>query len=53
MNEEPIMDVAHLGHLEILTPRPEESLRFFRFFFVCGGLGLRANISCTLLRELV
>ena len=29
MNEEPIMDVAHLGHLEILTSRPEESLRFF------------------------
>src|SRR3954451_343084 len=27
--EEPIMDVAHLGHLEILTPKPEESLRFF------------------------
>jgi catechol 2,3-dioxygenase len=27
--EEPIMDVAHLGHLELLTPKPEESLRFF------------------------
>jgi catechol 2,3-dioxygenase len=26
---EPIMDVAHLGHVEILTPKPEESLRFF------------------------
>src|ERR1700733_9745504 len=26
---EPIMDVAHLGHLEVLTPKPEESLRFF------------------------
>jgi catechol 2,3-dioxygenase-like lactoylglutathione lyase family enzyme len=26
---EPIMDVAHLGHLELLTPKPEESLRFF------------------------
>ena len=23
------MDVAHLGHLELLTPRPNESLRFF------------------------
>ena len=22
------MDVAHLGHLELLTPKPEESLRF-------------------------
>src|SRR5271163_1522329 len=29
MIEEPIMDVAHLGHLELLTPKPEESLRFF------------------------
>jgi catechol 2,3-dioxygenase len=29
MQEEPIMDVAHLGHLELLTPKPDESLRFF------------------------
>src|SRR5215213_9236282 len=29
MQDEPIMDVAHLGHLEILTPKPGESLRFF------------------------
>src|SRR5215469_6481855 len=29
MDNEPIMDVAHLGHLELLTPNPEESLRFF------------------------
>jgi catechol 2,3-dioxygenase len=27
---EPILDVAHLGHIELLTPRPEESLAFFR-----------------------
>jgi catechol 2,3-dioxygenase len=27
---EPVMDVAHLGHVELLTPRPEESLHFFR-----------------------
>ena len=26
---EPILDIAHLGHVEILTPKPEESLRFF------------------------
>src|SRR5215217_5074115 len=26
---EPVLDVAHLGHVELLTPRPEESLRFF------------------------
>ena len=26
---EPVMDVAHLGHIELLTPKPEESLRFF------------------------
>jgi catechol 2,3-dioxygenase len=29
MHDEPIMDVAHLAHLEMLTPKPEESLRFF------------------------
>ena len=22
-------DVAHIGHVELLTPRPEDSLRFF------------------------
>ncbi len=27
--QEPIRDVAHLGHVEILTPRPTESLWFF------------------------
>ena len=26
---EPIHDVAHLGHVELLTPKPEESLKFF------------------------
>ena len=29
MPDEPIMDIAHLGHVEILTPKPEESLSFF------------------------
>ena len=29
MTIEPIMDIAHLGHLELLTPKPQESLRFF------------------------
>ena len=27
--DEPILDVAHLGHVELLTPRPQESLEFF------------------------
>src|SRR5215469_7129536 len=27
--EEPLMDVAHLGHIEMLTPKLEESRRFF------------------------
>jgi catechol 2,3-dioxygenase len=27
---EPVMDLAHLGHVELLTPKPEDSLRFFR-----------------------
>src|ERR1700728_4868931 len=29
MHPEPVMDLAHLGHLELLTPKPDESLRFF------------------------
>ena len=29
MAAEPIFDLAHLGHLELLTAKPEESLRFF------------------------
>ncbi len=29
MASEPIMDMAHLGHLELLTPKIEESVRFF------------------------
>ena len=29
MHREPIMDLAHLGHSELLTQRPDESLRFF------------------------
>src|SRR5690606_29873368 len=28
-NSEPILDIAHLGHLEMLTPKFEESRRFF------------------------
>ena len=28
--QEPIHDLAHLGHTEILTPRPDESLWFFK-----------------------
>jgi catechol 2,3-dioxygenase len=29
MQNEPITDIAHLGHLEMFTPKPEESVRFF------------------------
>ena len=29
MHTEPVMDLAHLGHLEIFSPKPDESLRFF------------------------
>jgi len=29
LHDEPCLDVAHLGHLELLTPTPGESLRFF------------------------
>src|SRR6201997_3942555 len=29
MNPEPIFDLAHLGHMELLTPKPDESEKFF------------------------
>src|ERR1700684_2796641 len=29
MQTETIIDLAHLGHLELLTPKPDESLKFF------------------------
>ena len=29
MQDEPNFEIAHLGHLELLTPKPEESLSFF------------------------
>ena len=29
MTPEPIFDLAHLGHMEMLTPKPEESEKFF------------------------
>ena len=29
MNPEPVFDLAHLGHMELLTPKPDESLKFF------------------------
>jgi catechol 2,3-dioxygenase-like lactoylglutathione lyase family enzyme len=29
MRPEPIFDLAHLGHMELLTPKPDESLTFF------------------------
>jgi catechol 2,3-dioxygenase len=29
MTNEPIFDIAHLGHLELLTPKFDESARFF------------------------
>src|SRR5215472_17641231 len=33
---EPIFDVAHLAHVELLSPKPEESLWFF-----CDVLGMQ------------
>jgi catechol 2,3 dioxygenase len=29
VNSEPIQDLAHIGHAELLTPRADDSLRFF------------------------
>lgn len=30
MVQEPIRDIAHLGHVELYTPEPDESLWYFR-----------------------
>lgn len=27
---EPVINIAHLGHVELLTPKPDESLKFFK-----------------------
>jgi catechol 2,3-dioxygenase len=43
MHDEPVMDVAHLGHLEVLTPKPEESLRFFVDVLGMTESGRRGN----------
>ncbi len=37
---EPIMDIAHLGHLELLTPKFDQSVRFFTEIF---GLTIAAE----------
>ena len=40
MAREPIHDLAHINHVELLTPRPEESLRFFE-----GVLGMEVEAT--------
>ena len=30
MDSEPIFDIAHLAHVELLTPKFEESIHFFK-----------------------
>jgi catechol 2,3-dioxygenase len=32
-SQEPMQEIAHLGHVEILTPKPQESLWFFKELF--------------------
>lgn len=40
---EPIRDLAHLGHVELLTPRPDESLRFFTEVFGMSEVARRGQ----------
>ena len=42
---EPIHDVARIGHAELLTPKPEESLRFFVDVLGHGGGGARGAVG--------
>jgi len=41
--EEPVLDIAHLGHVELLTPKPEESLAFFRDIMGMTVSGVRGD----------
>ena len=34
MIPEPIFDMAHLGHMELLTPKPDESLKFLSLIHI-------------------
>jgi catechol 2,3-dioxygenase len=40
MEPEPIWDIAHLAHVELLTPKPDESLHFFTQIM---GMGVSAQ----------
>ncbi len=48
---EPAHDLAHIGHAELLTPFPEDSLRFFVELFGmeiesrAGGVGVPARLG--------
>jgi catechol 2,3-dioxygenase len=42
-NSEPNMDLAHLGHVEILTPKPDESLKFFTAVFGMTEAGRKGD----------
>lgn len=42
---EPILDIAHLGHVELLTPKPDESLRFFADIMGMSVSGRQAGQS--------
>ncbi len=49
MQPEPNMDVAHLGHVEVLTPKLEESVRFFvdlGGMTECGRKGDSVYLRC-------
>ena len=44
---EPLHDVARIGHAELLTPKPDESLRFFVDVLGHGGGGARGASRST------
>ena len=48
MSEERICDIAHLGHIELLTPKFDESLNFFInvFGMTESGRKGRLRLSC-------
>jgi catechol 2,3-dioxygenase len=49
VNNEPLLDIAHLGHVEMLTPRLEDSVKFFVDVLgmtVSGRQGDSAYLRC-------
>ena len=46
---EPVRDLAHLSHIELLTPKPAESLAYFRDLLGMGWKPMSQNRATALI----